>query len=155
VFTEGVREPDRNLLYSQTLAKSLEPRTSMVEVEGENPTDWVQHFYEQSEQRPAKCFELPNEEFILFAAQPDFDEEWFEALDETVAANFQEQEQTKVLETRKFRFHCDCNAERILPALAGYKEKPEALFQGDSSITAQCPRCSASHVITLEQFLNS
>jgi len=155
VFTEDVREPDRNLLYSQTLAKSMEPRTSMIEVDGENATDWVEHFYEQSEQRPGKCFELPNEEFVLFAAQPDFDEEWFESLDLEMAASFLEKEETKELETRKFRFHCGCSADRILPALKGYKEKPEELFQGEKSITAQCPRCSASIVITLDQFLNS
>jgi len=155
VFTEDVREPDRNLLYSQTVATGQETRTSMVEVEGENPMEWVQHFYEQSEQRPGKCFELPNEEFILFAAQPDFDEEWFESLDEKVAATFLETEETKVLETRQFRFHCDCSPERILPALKGYKDNPDALFEGDSQIRVQCPRCGSKITITREQFENN
>ena len=155
VFTDDVREPDRNLLYSQTLAKGAENRTSMVEVEGSDPVNWIEHFYDQSEQRPGKCFELPNEEFCLFAAQPDFDEEWFASLDHEKAARFLEEEETKVLETRQFRFHCDCSAERILPALAGYKDKPDELFQGDSTITVQCPRCGSSHIITKEQFLES
>ncbi len=155
VFTEDVREPDRNFLYSQTLATGTEARTSTIEVEGTNPLDWINHFYEQSEQRPGKCFELPNEEFVLFATQPDYDKEWFDALSEERAAKLIEEEETKVLETRKFRFFCGCNADRILPALRGYKDDPEKLFQGDTVITAQCPRCGASHTITMEQFINS
>lgn len=148
VFTEDVKEPDRNFLYSQTLATGDETRTSTIEVEGTNPTEWIEHFYEQSEQRPAKCFELPNEEFILFAAQPDFDQEWFDGLNEEVAANLLEQEETKMLETRKFRFYCGCSPARIAPALRGYKDNLETLFQGDPFVTAQCPRCGASHQIT-------
>ncbi len=154
VFTDDVREPDRNILYSQTLAKELEPRTSMIEVEGTKPADWIEQFYEQSEQRPGKCIELPNEEFVLFAAQPDFDEEWFNSIDETIAAEFTEKEETKVLETRQFRFHCGCNTDRILPALAGYKDKADELFMGDSEVKAQCPRCAVTHIITREQFDN-
>ena len=154
VFTKDIREPDRNFLYSQTLAKGTEPHTSTVEVEGTNPMKWVEHYYEKSEQRPCKCYELPNEEFIMFAAQPGFDEEWFSSLDKDVAASFEKTEQTKLLESRKFRFFCGCNTSLILPALAAYKDDPEKLFQGDPSITAQCPRCGASHVITKEDLLN-
>ncbi len=152
IFTDDVREPDRNLLYSQTLDKSSEPRTSMIEIEGQNPLEWVQHFYEQSEQRPGKCFELPDEEFILFAAQPDFDAEWFESLTAETAAALLEKEETKVLETRKFRFHCNCSAERLMPTLAGYKDNPEELFLGDPAIKAECPRCACSFIITKEEF---
>lgn len=152
VFTEDVREPDRNLLYSQTLATGAETRTSMIQLDTTEPLDWVEHFYDQSEQRPGKCIELPDEEFILFAAQPDFDEEWFMSIDEEVAANFLEKEETKLLETRKFRFHCDCSPERILPALTSYKDKPEELFKGDPFLSAQCPRCGASHQITRDIF---
>ncbi len=154
IFTEDVREPDRNLLYSQTLATAgAEARTSMIEVEGGCPTEWIEHYYEQSEQRPGKCFELPNEEFILFAAQPDYDQEWFDSLNEEKALTFLKDEETKVLETRKFRFHCGCSVDKILPALAGYKDKPEELFQGDAAIKVQCPRCAASYEITQEQYI--
>lgn len=152
VFTEDVREPDRNFLYSQTLATGEGARTSMIEVEGTNPLEWVEHFYEQSEQRPGKCFELPNEEFILFAAQPDFDEEWFSSLTADKAASLLDDEETKILETRNFRFSCECSPERILPALASFKDKPDELFQGDSSVTAECPRCAATHQISRELF---
>lgn len=155
VFTENVRETDRNLMYSQTLAKGTEPRTSTIEIDSADPMKWVEQFYEQSEQRPGKCFELPNEEFVLFAAQPDFNEEWFNSLNEEKAAAFLDVEETKVLETRRFRFFCGCNVDRVLPALSAYKDKPEELFQGEDSITMQCPRCATKHVITREKFLNS
>ncbi len=153
IFTEDIREPDRNYLYCQTLSKGTQPHTSTIEVEGTDPLKWIEHYYNQSEQRPCKCFELPNEEFILFAAQPDFDEEWFESLDANVAASFEKTEQTKLLESRKFRFFCGCNKKLILPALAAYKDNPEKLFQGEPSITAQCPRCGSSHIITKEDLL--
>lgn len=155
IFTEDVREPDRNLLYAQTLTTGGEPRTSMIEVDGEEPTEWVKSFYEQSEQRPGKCFELPNEEFILFAAQPDFDEEWFESLTAENARQLLEEAETKVLETRQFRFHCGCSPQKILPALRGYKDDPGALFQGEGHIVAECPRCGKKILITKEEFLNS
>jgi len=62
--------------------------------------------------------------------------------------NITETEETKVLETRKFRFHCGCSVEKILPALAGYKDDKEALFQGDPVIEVSCPRCAAKYFIT-------
>ena len=58
VFTEDVREPPQNLLYTQVKDNSFEPRRSTVALETENPFDWIQHLYKQSEQRPGKVFEL-------------------------------------------------------------------------------------------------
>lgn len=150
VFTEDVREPDRNMLYSQTLEKSVQPRTSAIEVNSTKPLEWVEDFYAQSEQRPGKCFELPDEEFVLFACQPDFDEEWFANLNQEVAEKFLETEETKVIETRKFRFHCGCSLEKIIPALGAWKDKPEELFQGEEKIVVQCPRCAARYLVTEE-----
>ena len=57
-------------------------------------------------------------------------------------------EETRVLETRKFRFHCGCTLDRILPALGSWREQPEELFQGESEIIIQCPRCAAKFTVT-------
>ena len=149
VFTEDIREPDRNFFYSQTtVPTSNEPRLSTMEVEGRDPVAWISQFYGQSEQRPARAFRLEDENFALIAAQPDADLEWLASLDEEQVANITETEETNLLETRPFRFHCGCTLERILPVLGSWREKPDELFHGDQAITVQCPRCAARYVIT-------
>ena len=149
IFTEDVREPDRNLFYQQvTVAGGGEPRTSTLEVDGKDPVSWISQLYDQSEQRPARAFRLPDEEFVLVAAQPDCDMEWFEALDEDAVARIGSTEETKLLETRKFRFCCGCTIERILPVLGGWRDRLDELFEGADSIRIQCPRCAASYEVT-------
>lgn len=149
IFTEDVREPDRNYFYSQTTATGLpEPRTSTMEVEGKDPVVWVSQFYDQSEQRPARAFRLEDENFVLVAAQPDCDMEWFEALDEKAVAEIDSKEQIKVLETRRFRFHCGCTIDKILPILGGWKDRLDDLFEEAEFINIQCPRCAAKYEVT-------
>ena len=127
-----------------------EPRTSTIEVETSDPLEWLSHFYEQSEQRPGRAFRLPNDTYVLIAAQPDFDEEWFENLSTEEVAQISKTEETKALENRKFKFDCGCSLQRILPTLSAWKEKPEELFEGDEAISLQCPRCARKYQITRE-----
>lgn len=148
VFTEDVREPDRHLFYAQTLVENREPRTSTLEVDDKDPTHWIEQYYTQSEQRPCRCFRLPDEEFLLIAAQPGYDEDWFNSLDQDRAAAIPTVEETKLLETRQFRFHCGCTLERILPVLGSWRDRPEALFGDAEQITIQCPRCAARYRVT-------
>ena len=150
LFTEDVREPDRNFLYSQTLVPGEKPSTTAVHVESNDPIEWIEHFYQQSEQRPARCFRLDDENYVLITAQPDYDEEWFDALDADTAAQITVVEETKVLETRKFEFKCGCSVDRILPTLNAWKGKLNELFLGENQITIQCPRCGASYGVTRE-----
>ena len=149
IFTEDVREPDRNFFYSQTTSPNLpEPRTSTLEVEGKDPVTWISQFYDQSEQRPARAFRLEDENFVLVAAQPDCDMEWFEALDDEKVATIEADEETKVLETRRFRFHCGCTLEKILPVLGGWRERLDDLFEDADTIKIQCPRCAANYRVS-------
>ncbi len=149
IFTEDVREPDRNLFYSQTTsAKLVEPRVSSLEVQGKDPARWVEHFYNQSEQRAARVFRLPDENFALIAAQPDCDLAWLESLDEDMVDDIAEREETNILETRRFRFDCGCTLDRILPVLGSWRERPDELFGDAESIDIQCPRCAAKYQVT-------
>jgi molecular chaperone Hsp33 len=149
IFTEDVREPDRNYFYSQTTTiQNQEPRLSTMEVEGRDPIAWVSQFYTQSEQRPARAFRLEDENFALVAAQPGCDLEWLASLDEKAVAEIDRTEETNVLETRRFRFHCGCTLDRILPILGGWREKPDELFEESDFITLQCPRCAAKYVVS-------
>lgn len=149
IFTEDVREPDRNFFYAQTTEAGLpEPRTSTLEVPGKDPIAWISQFYEQSEQRPARAFRLEDEHFALIAAQPDCDMEWFDALDEDAVSNIDATEETKLLETRRFRFHCGCTLEKILPIIGGWRDRLDELFEGSDFIKIQCPRCAAKYQVT-------
>lgn len=155
LFTKDVREPPQNILYTQVTEKSFETRQSSVALETEQPFEWLQHLYDQSEQRPGKIIELPDENYVLLAAQPDFDEEWFEGLTTEKVAAFAETEDLSPLENRHFHFHCGCNLARIMPALAVWQNKLEELFQGAPEINVQCPRCGATHVVTPADFESS
>ena len=151
VFTEDVREHNRDLFFSQTTAPNLpEPRTSTLEAVGRDPIAWIAQYYDQSEQRPARAFRLDDENFALVAAQPDCDMPWFEALDELAVASIDATQETKLLETRRFRFHCGCTLDRILPILGGWKNRLDELFADANSISIQCPRCAASFDVTRE-----
>jgi len=152
LFTDNVKESDRNLLFSQTLdTSSNKPRTSTIQVDTNDPIEWLESYYTQSEQRPAKAFRF-DDEYYLFACQPQFDEEWFEALDAETAKQVLEAEQTKLLETRKFKFECGCSLEKILPTLSAWKDKPEELFGGQETIKITCPRCGMEYLVTQEAF---
>jgi molecular chaperone Hsp33 len=78
-----------------------------------------------------------------------------EALDEAAAGAITEVEETKLLETRNFRFHCGCDLERILPILGNWRNRLDELFHGEPEITIQCPRCAASYRVSREQVVAS
>lgn len=147
LFTENVREPDRNFLHTQTTVFEGEPRRSTIEVEDTDPLKWAEHYYQQSEQRPARAFRLTGDRYALLTAQPDFAEEWLASLTAGSVENLLETEPHRELETRRYRFHCGCNLQKILPVLSAWREKPEELFQGDPSITIQCPRCAKRYEV--------
>ena len=149
LFTEDVREPDRNFFYSQITAKQLpEPRLSTLEVDDRDPLHWVEQYYSQSEQRPARMFRHEDELFSLVVAQPDCDVEWLAGLDAEAAERIQETEETTLLETRRFRFHCGCDLGKILPILGSWRERLDDLFEDADVIHIQCPRCAARYRVT-------
>ncbi len=154
VFTEDVREPDRNFFYSQTTTpESKQARLSTLEIEGKDPIVWLFQYYDQSEQRPARAFQLEDENFAIVAAQPDCDLEWLAALDAAAVAQITATEETTLLESRRFRFHCGCTLDKILPILGGWKDRLDELFEGDEFINIQCPRCAAKYHVTREMIV--
>lgn len=152
LFTENVRETDRNLLFNQTLLANAEGRKSTIEVDTANPLEWIEKYYTRSEQRPGKAFKLKDDQFVLIAAQPDYDAEWFDSLTEEKMETIFDDQETKVLETRKFYFKCGCSEEKLLRSLIGYRDRPDELFMGDDEIHATCPRCSAKYTFHRDIF---
>ncbi|MFR4417340.1 MAG: Hsp33 family molecular chaperone HslO [Akkermansia sp.] len=95
------------------------------------------------------AIELPDE-CHLVTAQPDADEEWLASLTREKMAHLEEDENTRVLETRRFRFYCGCTLDRILPTLKTLQDNKEDLFQGEEELEVTCPRCAAIYRVTKE-----
>lgn len=154
IFTEDVREPDRNFFYAQTTTvENPKPRMTTLEITGKDPIVWFSQYYSQSEQRPGRAFRLDDENFAIVAAQPDCDLEWLEGLDAEAVAKITETEETSPLESRRFRFHCGCTIEKILPILGGWKERLDELFGDAEFISLQCPRCAAKYHVTRDMIV--
>ncbi|GAT32039.1 molecular chaperone Hsp33 [Terrimicrobium sacchariphilum] len=151
IFTENVRETDKNLFYADVVTEDQPQRRSVVEFEGGSFFRAMEKFYEQSEQRVVRIFPYDEEEFVLIAAQPDCDIEWLKGLDAEAVKTLDKDVELRLLEQRYYRFACGCNQDRMLAMLAPVmRHQPEDLFQGEETIRVSCPRCGARHTITRE-----
>lgn len=148
VFTEGVKEPESNLLYAQNLRHQKEPQTSVIVLPGDSVAGWVEEYYRQSEQREARAFELEGDVFALVAAQPGADYDWLTELTQAQVAHITEQEETKVLETRKFTFRCGCTLQKILPTIQAMQGDFADLLAEQGFLEISCPRCGAVYKVT-------
>ncbi len=148
VFTEGVKEPEQNMLYAQNLRTNKEPQTSVIVLPGDSVASWVEEFYRQSEQREARAFDLGNDVYALVAAQPGADYDWLTELTAEQVAAISESEETKVLETRKFTFRCGCTLDKILPTIQAMQKDFADLLSEQGYLEVSCPRCGAVYKVT-------
>ncbi len=149
LFTEDVREPDRNYFYSQTTDPyQKEPRLSTMEMEGRNPLLWFEQFYHQSEQRPGRAFHMGDDDYAVVVAQPDCDLDWLASLDVDAVQNLEQTEEVKLLEVRHLKFACGCDLNKILPLLASWRNRLDDLFGELEVIQVQCPRCAAVYPVS-------
>jgi molecular chaperone Hsp33 len=153
VFTEDVRPLPNGLFHAQVSVPHEETRTSAVPLESPSVFPAVEAFYRLSEQRRARLFEVADEVYAMVSAQPGCDEPWLESLSADDVRSLAETEELGYLESRRFRFHCGCSLERVLPALAPLAAQGlDHLFQGEQAITVTCPRCGHRWRLTREQF---
>lgn len=150
VFTQDVRVPEKNMLFAQNIRTGKEPHTSVIPLAGQNVISWVEEFYRQSEQRIARAFELPNEQFVLITAQPGADADWLSELTTPEVADIDAHEEIKQLETRKFTFRCGCTVEKILPTIRAMKQDFADILAEQGYLEASCPRCGAKYNISAE-----
>ena len=159
LFSENVRKTGQNLFCADVVRGTDEPRRSAVDFEGEKVLRAVEAFYARSEQRPARFFELEEEDYVMVSAQPDCDQDWLERLTQGDVEGLDRLETLSLLETRKYRWECGCNQKRMMEVLLPVMARdPEGLFGTETSIRMGCPRCGARHVITreaLEGFIES
>ena len=151
LFTDNVKHKGHHLFLSDVVRDDDTPRRSAVEFSGTNLFRAVEHLYTQSEQRPARYFQLGPEEFVMLSAQPGSDLAWLESLDDEAVRTLDGSETLSLLERRVYRWECGCSHERMLAVLAPIMQSdPEGLFGEDSLLRMSCPRCGARHTITRE-----
>lgn len=155
IYTDDVREPESNILYAQNIAKNKEAQTSVIPLNGDTPIDWVEAYYRQSEQRPARAFELEGDRFVLITAQPGADFDWLAELTTEQVAHLSESEELHQLETRRFTFRCGCSVERILPAVRAMQKDFADILAEQGHLEVSCPRCGVSYHLTPEMLSGS
>lgn len=154
-FTEGVREPEANMLFAQDMRPDRETRTSVITLPGTSVANWVEDYYRQSEQRQARAFALEGDSFALLTAQPDADHDWLSELTADGAAHLDESEELHPLETRRFTFRCGCTVEKILPVLRAMHRDFADQLSEQGYLEASCPRCGAVYHITPDMLSGS
>jgi Hsp33 protein len=151
VFTENIRELEGNLFYCDVVRPRQPKQRSAVAFEGSDPLVAVENYYAKSEQRPARYFQIAEEEFVMVSAHPDCDLAWFEGLDVNAVRQLETTETLALMERRIYRWHCGCNQQRMMEVLGPtMKADPISLFAGDETLEIRCPRCGARHLVTRE-----
>jgi molecular chaperone Hsp33 len=153
-FGGNRRDDGLNLFLAQVQKKGMaEPRTSTVDFEAKSVFPAVERFYQQSEQRIVRIFEVGEEDFIMISAQPQCDTEWLESLAIEDIRELDRKEELSLLEQRTYHFECGCSARRVCAAIAPHlKEGPDEFFGDQEVLAIQCTRCGVEHRISKEQF---
>jgi molecular chaperone Hsp33 len=153
VFSQNVRLRGTNVLHAETASANGSRRRSSIDFSGDSILRMAEHFYAQSEQRPARFFELDGDHFAVLMAQPDCDLDWLSSVSSSDVCALIGDPSQPVLETRRYSFSCGCNAARIAsaigPAISG---ELDALFGADEYINVECPRCGVRHEIARDAF---
>ncbi len=151
VITEDVRIPEHNTLYTQNILRTREPQTSIIQVHGASLEAWIEDYYRQSEQRQARAFTLGGDEYVLATAEPGADHDWLDALNADYVQEMsagKTEDETKVLETRRFKFRCGCTLEKVLPTLRAMQGDLSEMLSEDGKLVIGCPRCAAEYIVS-------
>jgi molecular chaperone Hsp33 len=151
LFTENVRDKGHNLFVADVVRGTEQARRSAVDFTGTSVLAAAEHYYTQSEQRPARYFHYGPEDIVCVSAQPQCDLAWLESLDDAAIQRLDETETLSLLETRIYRWACGCTQDRMFAVLASATgSDPGNLFGDDPALRMSCPRCGARHTITRE-----
>ena len=146
LFTENVKEDETQLFVADVVSERTGSRRSAVQFEGTDVFRAVEHYYSQSEQRPARFFQHGPEDFVFLSAQPQCDIAWLEKLDDAAILTLDQNEELSLLETRQYRWECGCSQSRMFALLASVmRTDPDGLFGTDSTVRISCPRCGAQN----------
>jgi molecular chaperone Hsp33 len=159
VFTEDVKTSESNLFFAQLTRPPSPPRQSTVEVVGRDMLSLVEQFHDRSEQFPARVFRQGEREYAMVVAHPDIDLPWLVALDQGAVARLADDEELSLLERRRYRFGCGCDAKLVAKVVGqAFGGDVEAILAGEESLEVQCPRCGGVFQLdrpALERYLSA
>lgn len=152
LFTENVKDADKNVFYSELLPKrGAEKRRSVVNFEGADIFRAAETYYAESEQRPVRFFDLGEDKYAMMISHPDCDEAWMKQITSAGVIDLPKQETLARIDSRNYQWFCGCTQQKILGALAPMARADiQDLFGGSEMIHVQCPRCAAKHRLTRE-----
>lgn len=151
IFDENVKELPENIFYADVVRGRAEKRRSAVTFTGADPIVAAEKFYQQSEQRLARYFQIGEEEWAMVSEHPDCDLAWLEALTPEAMRDLAKHETLGFLEKRVCRWHCGCNQAKLMEVLApAMRTDPSGLFGDDEKIEIRCPRCAGRYTLTRE-----
>jgi molecular chaperone Hsp33 len=154
VFIENVRPSDHSRMYVQTSRPANRTSHSTIEVFGVDILEMFERFYQLSEQRPARFFEIADDSFLMLQSLPEGDPAWLAKLSREEALGIGEDE-LKSLGDTTFRFRCGCDPDRMLDVVRSmFRSDPEELFRGDPGVEISCPRCGRRWWIDRARFEN-
>lgn len=143
VFDEDVKVADRNSFYQELSRLNKPIHRSYVDFTGNDSLIAVEKYYSQSEQRPAKLYQLGDDEFAMISAHPDWDEEWYNRLDFDQVSQIEASEEVNLLERRFYSWDCGCSEKKMYDLMIPMGQKGvDSIFEGNEKITVNCPRCS-------------
>ena len=144
--------PSRGGSTCRSRARDGTPLLSTVEIEGVDVLQIFETYYRQSEQRPARFYEITDEEFVMFAGLPETDPEWLQGLPRETAIGIAG-DGLRLLDEQVYRFQCGCSLEKILETVRGmFAKNPEELFAGEPGVEVFCPRCARRWWVDREDF---
>jgi molecular chaperone Hsp33 len=155
IFTENVKASEESRMYVQTSRAGTHPVQSVVSVTGLDVLLFYEQYYEQSEQTPARFFEITNDEFVMLLGLPTTNLSWFRGLERDDVLRYVERPLNLVDEER-YRFQCGCSSEKMLMVVRGlFQSEPEELFRGDDGVEVLCPRCGRRWWVDRAEFQES
>jgi len=140
-FTENVRPAERSRMYVQTSRGGGTPVLSTVDVDGHDVLEVFERYYRQSEQTPARFFEITEDEFAMLVGLPETDDAWLERLarDDAIAVARRD---LHPLDERVYRFRCGCSPGKIHGVVRSlFPRGFDELFRGEDGVEVFCPRC--------------
>jgi len=151
LFTDGVKDDGEPVLY-QDLKRAGKPmHRSIVAIPNAEPLRVVEHYYGQSEQRPARLFHLGEDRYALLGAHPDWDHGWFSEQTPESLLTLSERETLARIESRSTRWLCGCHHQKILEVLTlSVANDLDEVFEGEEVITVNCPRCGGKYRVSRE-----
>jgi len=151
VFTENVRTAETSRMFVETRTPQNRMNTSTIEIEGLDVFEHFEQFYQRSEQKPARFFEVDDDESVMLLGLPDLEPDRLLAMTREEGIRIAN-ESTRMLDEKTFRFQCGCNIETMRDVMGGlFRDDPEQLFRGEPGVEVFCPRCARRWWITRDQ----